>query len=232
MFAAWKLEGRPEKERRERPYTLEVEVCDAKSADGKKLIVAEIGQTPAAIGTCVWDGSLVAAHWLGLAPQADRICRGKRVVDLGAGTGILSILAGKMGASHVLVTDLEICLPLIRENIVRNKLEKVAEAAELDLSKSPSKAPAVWKSSFDAIFIGEVMYLAEVAGKIAEWCDFLLAPGGSVVMAWGRNAQAEPGVLSHLRERNFDVYMVPVEEQHPKYHASDCHLCEARRTAQ
>ncbi|GBG34012.1 Protein-lysine methyltransferase METTL21E [Hondaea fermentalgiana] len=206
MFAAWKLEGRPDRERYEKAYRCEVLVEDGETP---REVAADIAQNRTAIGTCVWDGSLVAAHWLGMAAQVGRLIDGKRVIDIGAGTGILGVLAVKMGASRAVVTDLDLCLPVIRENIAGNDISGKAMAATLDLSKAPNVE--VWRGAFDTILIGEVMYLSELSEGIARWCDYLAAPTGcSVVMAWGRNARAEPGVLDHLRAKGFETNVIPL----------------------
>lgn len=58
----------------------------------------------------VWDSALVLAHLLCRHPQT---IKGKRVVELGAGTGLLGCVAGGLGARAVVLTDLKgVCLRL------------------------------------------------------------------------------------------------------------------------
>jgi ribosomal protein L11 methyltransferase len=52
--------------------------------------------------------------------------KGKKVVDFGTGTGILAILAEKMGASYVLASDCDPgCMENSRENFMLNDCHKI-----------------------------------------------------------------------------------------------------------
>src|SRR5690606_13609906 len=47
---------------------------------------------------------------------------GKDVLDMGCGTGILAILAAKLGAAHVLAIDNDpVCVASVEENKIRNE---------------------------------------------------------------------------------------------------------------
>lgn len=66
----------------------------------------------------VWDCSLVLASFLSaLGPQA---VGGKRVVELGAGCGIVSALCATLGAAEVVATDTRDLLPLLKLNVAYN----------------------------------------------------------------------------------------------------------------
>jgi predicted nicotinamide N-methyase len=47
--------------------------------------------------------------------------RNKRVLELGSGCGLVGIAAAMVGAKEVVMTDLQYSLPLMRENVLRNK---------------------------------------------------------------------------------------------------------------
>lgn len=62
-----------------------------------------------------------------------RICRGQRVLDLGTGSGIYSIVAAARGG-NVLATDINPrCVDMTRLNALLNGLSSVVEAAQSDL---------------------------------------------------------------------------------------------------
>eukprot|EP01036_Dinobryon_divergens_P051575 gene51575-69016_t len=66
----------------------------------------------------LWDGAVIMANYL-----ESILCneiRGKIIVELGAGTGLVSIVAARLGASTVVVTDLPHAIPLLRHNINQN----------------------------------------------------------------------------------------------------------------
>ena len=60
-----------------------------------------------------------------LAAIEDYLIPGQRVVDLGCGSGILSIAAARLGASHVLALDIDSnAIQVARSNVHRNGLTK------------------------------------------------------------------------------------------------------------
>jgi predicted nicotinamide N-methyase len=70
-------------------------------------------------GATVWPAAMVLIKYLEKNPQ---LVSSKRVVDLGSGTGVTSIAAALLGATHVICTDGE-------EPVVRLALDNVNHAA-------------------------------------------------------------------------------------------------------
>jgi predicted RNA methylase len=63
----------------------------------------------------------------------ERTCAGKRVFESGVGSGILSLLAARAGATHVYAVEVDAeTAQLARENISRNRLEHVITLLEKD----------------------------------------------------------------------------------------------------
>lgn len=68
-----------------------------------------------------WASGLVLARWL--AERPDWV-RGKRVLDLGAGSGVAAIAAAKAGAAEVVACDLDpLALAACRANAALNDVE-------------------------------------------------------------------------------------------------------------
>lgn len=81
-------------------------------------------------GFRTWEGCMHLATYL-LTPPGQQHIQGKRVLELGAGTGFLSILCDKhLGAKHVLATDGdEQVVEALRENVSLN-LSKAQDGSE------------------------------------------------------------------------------------------------------
>ena len=69
---------------------------------------------PMITGGTVWDSAILLAWWIIKHPD---VILQKRVAELGAGTGVPGLIAAKLGASEVVLTDLPTMVPLIERNI-------------------------------------------------------------------------------------------------------------------
>ncbi|CAB9507168.1 Protein-lysine methyltransferase METTL21E [Seminavis robusta] len=68
-----------------------------------------------ATGGNVWDGALLLARYL--EKTATSLVTSKRVLELGAGCGLVGIAAGILGAKQVLLTDLPYALENMNHNV-------------------------------------------------------------------------------------------------------------------
>jgi tetratricopeptide (TPR) repeat protein len=81
---------------------------------------AGVGATPRhGTGTMIWECGIVLAGYLMHSLTAEQL-RGKRVLELGAGTGVAGLAASALGA-HAVLTDLEPVARLLRCNVGLNR---------------------------------------------------------------------------------------------------------------
>jgi len=91
-------------------------------------------------GSILWDASQILLDWI--VANRSRVDLSV-VLELGGGTGALSVALSWLGAEKVVCTDLEHALPLIRRNVAKNSAEDTVSVAELvlgselDWSSSP-----------------------------------------------------------------------------------------------
>ena len=65
----------------------------------------------------VWDSCPLVCEYLCDEENVDALVRGRRVVELGAGTGMPGLVCSKLGAASVTLTDLPSELALLEENV-------------------------------------------------------------------------------------------------------------------
>lgn len=66
--------------------------------------------------------------------------KGKRLLDMGSGTGVLAIVAAKLGAEEILAVEIdEMAEESVRENITLNGVEKLVESVHGDASAIEGK---------------------------------------------------------------------------------------------
>jgi len=112
--------------------------------------------------------------------------RGMRVVDLGCGSGILSIAAAKLGAGSVLALDIDpLAVRIAQENCVRNGVDQKVDVLEGSLPELQHRL-AQGESPPDLLLAN---ILASVhSSLLQQGLGETLAPGGRMVLA---------GVLDH-----------------------------------
>lgn len=88
-------------------------------------------ESHAFVGTRVWDAAVVLARCMErMSSQGRLLLEGRRVVELGAGTGLVGLVAARLGA-RVLLTDVAALVPGLRGAIDANGLAGTTTAAPL-----------------------------------------------------------------------------------------------------
>jgi hypothetical protein len=101
---------------------------------GTPLFIGEVPNSPEGTGLNVWDGAVALVKYLEHTFCRDgRDMTGMRVVELGAGCGVVGLGAALMGAD-VWLSDLSYCLDNARANARRNaaSLRGAVRCVELD----------------------------------------------------------------------------------------------------
>ena len=115
-----------------------------------------------------------ATTWLMSAEMCDHDFEGKRVLDMGSGTGVLAILAAKMGAVAVYAVDIdEWAYNNSLENIALNGVEGIVHPVQGD-------AAAICGHNYDAVLanINRNILLADMPTYVAT-----LVPDGELIVS-------------------------------------------------
>ena len=120
-------------------------------------------------GAVLWPGARSAAEALLAAEPA-----GKRVVELGAGTGLVSLVAASVGAAGVLATDASTAtLELIEAAAAAQDL--AVTTAVLDLLDAEAALP----DEVDIVVAADLLYSEELARGVARTCARLARERGA-----------------------------------------------------
>lgn len=120
-----------------------------------------------------WAGGQALARWVLDHPNA---VRGRRVLDLGAGSGLVAIAAAVAGAARVVAVDVD---PLAEVACALNALaNRVAlEVIRSDIVGSPLAGP----DAPNVLLAGDVWYDRALAARLAPWLATLDASGTLVL---------------------------------------------------
>ena len=151
----------------------------------------------------LWPAAVALAHYLGQRPWL----HGKRVLELGCGLGLVSVVAAWQGA-RVLCTDYEPdALAFARHNARRNACQRI------QFRLVDWRRPAL-RRRYDCILAADVLYEARNFGPLATVLYRYLARGGVAVFAEPGRPQALP-FFALLQQRGFTYQreVVPLEWQ-------------------
>jgi predicted nicotinamide N-methyase len=195
----------------------------------------------------VWDSAIVLAKFI---EKHQEKFRGLRVVELGAGCGLVSVALIHAGAARVVATDLPANTKLLRNNVFKNAPSGKHEGHAWDvkaLSWGKDANEALENEPFDLVIATDCMYVLESACLLADTLEALVgdservknksrAPfGAPVLFAYGRNRQAESLFEQALRNAGRAVTFVgsdvPDEELDELYQCSDVRVVRYRAEA-
>ncbi|OWZ23119.1 Protein N-lysine methyltransferase METTL21A isoform X1 [Phytophthora megakarya] len=160
-------------------------------------------------GHCVWDAALLLADYLQTQASDNTIkFHGKKVVELGAGVGLVGMTLAVLGA-RVVLTDQEYALPLLRKNVAVNFENKAVvptvEECQWGESCKTEGLLATWKKNTDVVVFSDVLYHASAFLLLIKTLHELVSPTTDVFFSFEtRNAAIEGNFLEELG-KSFDV---------------------------
>lgn len=107
---------------------------------------------------------------------------GRRVIDVGTGSGVLAIAAAKLGARSVVALDEDPeALRNARENVARNDVAALVDVRETDLATYQGDAASIVVANLTGAVI------QRYAGRLAK----LVEPGGALVVSGFNTAEID-----------------------------------------
>lgn len=143
-----------------------------------------------------WAGGQALARYI--LDHPERV-RGKRVLDLASGSGLVAIAASKAGASHVVANDIDrFAMPAMKLNTEANGVVLAMETIDrLD--------PQTALEPFGTVLAGDIFYERDTAARALSFLRRMKAQGATVLVG-------DPG-RSYLPKDSMIVlaeYEVPV----------------------
>lgn len=175
------------------------------------------------VGCVVWDAALVLAKFLENKHFPDKYWTSKKVLELGSGTGLVGLVAGCLGAD-VMLTDLEELVPLLSENIERNKelIEGTAVSRTLKWGgTSGLEIP-------DVILMSDLVYYPEALNPLCETLTELTNEHSLALLCYeerdtGNKKELEESFFSFLKKR-FQIKEIPFDSLDEVYRSQDIHV--------
>jgi len=119
-----------------------------------------------------WAGGQALARYLLDNPQ---LVRGKRVLDLGSGSGLSAIAAMKAGAASVLASDID------HMALAATGLNAAANAIAIEMTTDDLLA-AHPPYPFDVILVGDLFYERELADRVLMFIEAVSINGALILI--------------------------------------------------
>ncbi|XP_060922914.1 protein N-lysine methyltransferase METTL21A [Limanda limanda] len=171
------------------------------------------------VAAVLWDAAVVLSVFMEQGGALD--LKGKRVIELGAGTGLVGIVAALLGA-EVTVTDRAPALDLLSSNVKSNLppgCEGSATVSELTWGQGLERFPP---GGFDLVLGADIVYLEDTFVPLLETLEHLSSDATAVLLACKIRYERDTRFLDLLRQR-FLVEEVLYDQQR------DIHVYQARK---
>uniref|UniRef100_A0AAV2JGZ5 Protein-lysine methyltransferase METTL21D n=1 Tax=Knipowitschia caucasica TaxID=637954 RepID=A0AAV2JGZ5_KNICA len=183
------------------------------------------------VGCVVWDAAIALAKYLETKQFIDSSTElnawaGKRVVELGAGTGVVGLMAATLGA-HVYVTDLEELEALMNLNIKENQglvNEGSIKAKVLKWGEDVSD----FMPHPHYILMADCIYYEQAVVPLVETLKLLAGPETCIICCYeqrteGVNPKVE-NIFFELLEQSFSIKKIPLDQQDPDYSCTEIRI--------
>ncbi|KAK1940690.1 Protein N-lysine methyltransferase METTL21A [Phytophthora citrophthora] len=190
---------------------------------GRVVHIEEVGNSGKGTGLTTWDGSVVLAKYLEHRRRAD--IAGRRIVELGAGTGLVGISAALLGAREVILSDLDYVVDNLAKNVAEmikheasfgRSIESVISTRLLDWFNPPTNL-----GDIDILLASDVVWVEELIPPLVATFDILMRHSSvntRVLMSYQKRSIVSDRLLfSELERYNLVKSRVPHENLHPEF---------------
>ncbi|XP_039274165.2 protein N-lysine methyltransferase METTL21D-like [Styela clava] len=201
------------------------------------------------VGCVVWDAALVLAYYLQTQKARDHFVRNKNVIELGAGTGIVGLVAAACGAKLVILTDLPELLPLLQKNVVENQ-EVFKENdrnvnifqlrwGNIDDMNAIVKNTFIYskdnsiKHEFHCVLLADCVYYDEAVEPLAITINHIIKTSLNDTIVLCCFEDRDTGNKQELQERfryilskkfKLKIHQVPYSDMHDEFRSPDIHI--------
>ncbi|XP_029462222.1 protein N-lysine methyltransferase METTL21A [Rhinatrema bivittatum] len=173
------------------------------------------------VAAVVWDAAVVLCTYLEMGAVD---LQGRSVIELGAGTGLVGIVAALLGA-HVTITDRQVALELLELNIQDNlpsDLQHKAVVKELSWGKNLGNFSP---GGFDLILGSDIIYLEETFLDLLQTLEHLCWEHTLILLSCRMRYARDWDFLKMLKA-DFTVVEVHYDS------STDIHIFQAQKRAQ
>lgn len=204
-------EYKPEKQRFEKPFELEIDrnLSAQRSDESSRYFstksLLKLEQSYAALGTTVWDGSIALAKMFDNREiYSSHYLQTCRVLELGAGCGLVGIYLCLLGAKMTLLTDQQCCVKTLENNVASN-IPGICRSKikVMEYSWGSSTDELTRDGLFDLVLAAEVLYSPTDSLLLAQCIPKVTNADSRVFVSMGRNRGGEEIFVKTLEDQGY-----------------------------
>ncbi|XP_063093434.1 protein N-lysine methyltransferase METTL21A isoform X2 [Cavia porcellus] len=153
------------------------------------------------VAAVVWDAAVVLSTYLEMGAVELRGCT---AVELGAGTGLVGIVAALLGA-HVTVTDRKVALEFLQSNIQANLPPHIQTNTVVKELTWGQNLESFSPGEFDLILGADIIYLEETFKDLLQTLGYLCGDHSVILLACRIRYERDNNFLA-MMERQFTFY--------------------------
>jgi predicted nicotinamide N-methyase len=202
-------EYKTNKDKFEKPFKITIENRASESVTTSQFI---LDQNYKGLGCTVWDGSIALAKMFENDLELIKNLKRFNALELGAGCGLVGLTLVHLGAKFVLLSDMDVCMPTLKENVIKNTQTSTRDSVRV--------MPYIWGEAttaltkpcgkFDIIVAAEVLYDEADSRLLAQSAMQLLDEGGVMFVSMGRNRNGETAFVEAMNKNGYRTIEVSV----------------------
>jgi predicted nicotinamide N-methyase len=188
--------------------------------NGRAVLVGGVANSGLGTGHTAWDGSIVLAKFL---EHSGAVRPGAAVLELGAGTGLVSVACAALGARRVWLTDLDYALGNAGVNVERNAAYAgdVCSCLELDWAAPARGLVALAGEKIDLAVAADVIWVPDLVAPFVSALSAVCSAHPElreVLLAHQTRAlRTDELLFQELGEAGFACEALPGEALHPRF---------------
>ncbi|KAK3264555.1 hypothetical protein CYMTET_26716 [Cymbomonas tetramitiformis] len=224
------------------------------SFSGKRVLVRQRPGDEAGPATVIWEAGAVLANYLaqcvvenhttdhpqlatGMATEIRCLLLGHRVLELGAGTGVVGLTAAALGA-YVCLTDREpASLELAQQNAALNRsiIEEAQGTIEVaKLNWASCQENPLCALPWELVVGADLVYHEQQIGPLRNAIQALFNGGRDVRMLIAhkhRHTALDEGLMEMFEHLQLEVDEIPLGQHHPEFRTTSVSIYMLRSTA-
>ncbi|PPR03849.1 hypothetical protein CVT26_000847 [Gymnopilus dilepis] len=145
-------------------------------------------------GGLAWPAGQILANYL--VQKGPSYIQGKKILELGSGTGLVGLAVGALGDAEVLITDQAPLLPIMQRNVSLNGLQDRVRVAELNWgSPIPSDIPFP-----DIILAADCVYFEPAFPLLVQTLSDLSNSETEILFCYKKRRKADKRFFTMLKK--------------------------------